>query len=261
MKTSKGRTVTALSDYDRVRYRRQITIPGFGEEAQARLKKATALIAGLGGLGSPLALYLAAVGVGHLQLVDRDTVELSNLNRQVLHWDGDIGRKKARSASDKVAKINPTTHVEAFDLTIDDNNVSEITKDCDIILDATDNFAVRYTLNKTAIARRIPLIHGAVYGYEGRLATIIPGQTACLECIYPHVPPQAVFPVLGTTPGVVALLQATEAIKCLSDVGVLLTDEMLIYDGETMHFEKAPITRSPLCKSCAVIESESHKRE
>lgn len=248
-----------LSEYDRVRYHRQIMIPGFGEEAQARLKEATALVAGLGGLGSPLVLYLAAVGVGHLQLVDRDTVELSNLNRQILHWDGDIGRKKARSASDKVAQINPTTRVEAFDLTIDDDNVAEVTKDCDIILDAMDTFSVRYTLNRAAIARSIPLIHGAVYGYEGRLATIIPGQTACLDCIYPHVPPQTAFPVLGTTPGVIALLQATEAIKYLSGVGVLLSDEMLIYDGETMHFDKVSVTRNPLCKSCASFEREPQK--
>ena len=226
-------------------------IPGFGERAQNRLKEATALIAGLGGLGSPLALYLAAVGVGHLQLVDKDTVELSNLNRQILHWDSDVGRKKARSAVDKVAKINPTTQVEAFDLTIDDNNVCEVTKDCDIILDAMDTFSVRYMLNRAAIDRNIPLIHGAVYGYEGRLATIIPGQSACLNCIYPHVPPQTAFPVLGTTPGVIALLQATEAIKYLARVGALLNDEMLIYDGETMHFEKISPTRNPLCRSCS----------
>ncbi len=245
-----------LSEYDLARYSRQIMLPGFGEEAQTRLKEATALIAGLGGLGSPLVLYLAAVGVGHLQLVDRDTVELSNLNRQILHWDKDIGRKKARSASDKVAKINPTTRVEAFDITIDQNNVAQVTKDCDIILDAMDNFSVRYMLNRAAIARRIPLIHGAVYGYEGRLATIIPGQTACLECLYPHVPPQTAFPVLGTTPGVIALLQATEAIKYLAGVGVLLTDEMLIYDGETMYFDKVSIPRNPLCKSCALPELE-----
>ncbi len=244
-----------LSEYDRERYRRQISLPGFGEESQARLKGTTVLVAGLGGLGSPLTLYLAAVGVGHLQLVDNDTVELSNLNRQVLHWDSDIGRKKARSASDKVAQINPTTRVEAFDLTITDNNVGEITKDCDLILDAMDNFPIRYALNKAAIAHNVPLVHGAIYGYEGRLATVIPGQSACLECIYPHIPPHATFPVLGTTPGVIALLQATEAIKYLAGVGTLLTDNMLIYDGETMHFDRVPVTRNPLCKSCASSES------
>ncbi len=245
-----------LSEYDRARYSRQIMIPGFGEEAQERLKGATALIAGLGGLGSPLVLYLAAAGVGHLQLVDKDAVELSNLNRQILHWDADIGRKKARSASNKVAKINPTTRVEAFDLTIDDHNVLEVTKDCDVILDATDNFSVRFMLNRAEIARRVPLIHGAVYGYEGRLATIVPGQTACLSCIYPNAPPQTAFPVLGTTPGVIALLQATEAIKYLSGVGVLLNDEMLIYDGETMYFDKMALTRDPLCRSCSSFERE-----
>jgi molybdopterin-synthase adenylyltransferase len=239
-----------LSEYDRVRYRRQIMIPGFGEKAQLRLKRATALIAGLGGLGSPLALYLAAAGVGHLKLVDMDNVELSNLNRQILHWDEDVGESKVNSASQKVRRINPTTHVEGLDLMIDDKNVFEVAKNCDVILDAMDNFAVRYLLNAAAIAHRVPLIHGAVYGYEGRLASVVPGKTACLECIYPHAPPRAVFPVLGTTPGVIALLQATEAIKSLTGAGVMLENEMLIYDGETMNFDKVRVSRNPQCTSC-----------
>jgi molybdopterin-synthase adenylyltransferase len=228
-------------------------IPGFGEQAQLRLKSATALIAGLGGLGSPLALYLAAAGVGHLKLVDMDDVELSNLNRQVLHWDKDIGKAKVTSASQKVKKINPTTRVEGFDLAIDDKNVFELTKNCDVILDAMDNFAVRYMLNAAAVVHRVPLIHGAVYGYEGRLASVVPGKTACLECIYPHAPPREVFPVLGTTPGVIALLQATEAIKSLAGTGVVLENEMLIYDGETMSFDKVRVSRNPQCKSCATL--------
>jgi adenylyltransferase/sulfurtransferase len=226
-------------------------IPGFGEKAQLRLKRATVLIAGLGGLGSPLALYLAAAGAGHLKLVDMDNVELSNLNRQVLHWDEDVGESKVNSALQKVQRINPTTHVEGLNLEIDDKNVFELAKNCDVILDAMDNFAVRYLLNAAAIAHRVPLIHGAVYGYEGRLASVVPGKTACLECIYPHAPPRAVFPVLGTTPGVIALLQATEAIKSLTGAGVVLENEMLIYDGEMMNFEKVRISRNPQCTSCA----------
>jgi molybdopterin-synthase adenylyltransferase len=240
-----------LSEYDRVRYRRQIMIPGFGEKAQLRLKRATALIAGLGGLGSPLALYLAAAGVGHLKLVDMDNVELSNLNRQVLHWDEDLGESKVTSATQKVHRVNPTTLVEGLNLAIDDKNVVELAKNCDIILDAMDNFAVRYLLNAAAIAHHVPLIHGAVYGYEGRLASVVPGKTACLECIYPHAPRREVFPVLGTTPGVIALLQATEAIKSLTGVGVVLENEMLIYDGEMMEFDKVRVSRNPQCTSCA----------
>jgi adenylyltransferase/sulfurtransferase len=228
-------------------------IPGFGEKAQLRLKKATALIAGLGGLGSPLALYLAAAGVGHLKLVDMDNVELSNLNRQVLHWDEDIGESKVDSATQKVQRINLTTRVEGFNLAIDEKNVFGLAENCDIILDAMDNFAVRYLLNAAAIAHRVPLIHGAVYGYEGRLASVVPGKTACLECIYPLAPPQGVFPVLGTTPGVIALLQATEAIKSLTGAGVVLENDMLIYDGEMMKFDKVRIARNPRCTSCAGI--------
>jgi molybdopterin/thiamine biosynthesis adenylyltransferase len=226
-------------------------IPGFGEKAQLRLKRATALIAGLGGLGSPLALYLAAAGVGHLKLVDMDNVELSNLNRQILHWDEDVGESKVTSATQKVQRINPTTHVEGHNLTIDDKNVFELAENCDIILDAMDNFAVRYLLNAAAIAHRVPLIHGAVYGYEGRLASVVPGKTACHECIYPNAPRREVFPVLGTTPGVIALLQATEAIKSLTGVGVVLENEMLIYDGEMMEFDKVRVSRNPQCASCA----------
>jgi molybdopterin-synthase adenylyltransferase len=241
----------SLSEYDRVRYHRQIMIPGFGEKAQLRLKRATALIAGLGGLGSPLALYLAAAGVGHLKLVDMDNVELSNLNRQVLHWDEDVGESKVNSATQKVQRINPTTRVEGIDLTIDEKNVLELVEGCDVILDAMDNFSVRYLLNAAAIAHRVPFIHGAVYGYEGRLASVVPGKTACLECIYPHAPPREVSPVLGTTAGVIALLQATEAIKSLTGVGVVLENEMLIYDGEMMNFEKVRISRNPQCTSCA----------
>jgi len=241
----------SLSEYDRVRYHRQIMIPGFGEKAQIRLKRATVLIAGLGGLGSPLALYLAAAGVGHLKLVDMDNVELSNLNRQVLHWDEDVGESKVNSATQKVQRINPTTRVEGIDLTIDEKNVFELVEGCDVILDAMDNFLVRYLLNAAAIAHRVPFIHGAVYGYEGRLASVVPGKTACLECIYPHAPPREVSPVLGTTAGVIALLQATEAIKSLTGVGVVLENEMLIYDGEMMNFEKVRISRNPQCTSCA----------
>jgi molybdopterin-synthase adenylyltransferase len=246
----------SLSEYDRVRYQRQIMIPGFGEPAQLRLKSATALIAGLGGLGSPLALYLAAAGVGHLKLVDMDDVELSNLNRQVLHWDEDVGKSKVASASQKIKKINPTTRVEGFNLTIDDKNVFDLTKDCDVILDAMDNFSARYSLNAAAIFQRVPLIHGAVYGYEGRVASVMPGKTACLECIYPHTPSREIFPVLSTTPGVIALLQATEAIKSLTGTGVLLDNEMLIYDGETMNFDKVRFKHDPQCSACAVLWSE-----
>ena len=247
----------SLSEYDRLRYQRQIMMPGFGEQAQLRLKSATALIAGLGGLGSPLALYLAAAGVGHLKLVDMDDVELSNLNRQVLHWDEDVGKAKVTSALQKVKKINLTTRVEGFNLSIDETNVFDLTKDCDIILDAMDNFAARYTLNTAAILHRVPFIHGAVYGYEGRMACVMPGKTACLECIYPHAPPREVFPVLSTTPGVIGLLQATEAIKLLTGTGVVLENEILIYGGETMSFDKVRVSRNSQCNACAALGPQS----
>jgi len=157
----------SLSEYDRVRYRRQLMIPGFGEKAQLRLKKATALIAGLGGLArlSPCISRLRESGT--LSLLIWTTSSSAILNRQVLHWDEDVGESKVNSAMQKLQRSNPTIHVEGINLTIDDKNVLELAEDCDVILDAMDNFSVRYLLNAAAIAYRVPLIHGAVYGYEG----------------------------------------------------------------------------------------------
>jgi molybdopterin/thiamine biosynthesis adenylyltransferase len=226
-------------------------IPGFGIEGQEKLQRAHVFIAGMGGLGSPIALYLAAAGVGSITLVDMDRVDLSNLNRQILHWDDDVGKQKVRSALEKLRKVNPSVKCEPVNTKINEENVLDLTAKCDVLMDATDNFQARYLLNKAAIQHSIPLIHGAVYGYEGRLVTLFPGRTACLECILPHMPPSTTFPVLGTTPGVIAMLQSTEAIKYITGTGVNLTDEMLLYDGEMMKFDRVKISRNPNCTSCA----------
>lgn len=243
--------MVTLTDYDLIRYGRQIMIPGFGSEGQKKLKMANILIAGMGGLGSPIALYLAAAGVGSITLVDMDRVDLSNLNRQILHWDEDVGKEKVRSALEKLRKVNTSVTFDTVNKKIDEENVLDLTATCDVLMDATDNFQARYLLNKAAIKHRIPLIHGAVYGYEGRLVTLFPGRTACLECIFPHVPPLKIFPVLGTTPGVIAALQSTEAIKYITGTGANLTDEMLIYDGEIMKFDRVRISRNPNCTVCS----------
>jgi molybdopterin-synthase adenylyltransferase len=246
-----------LTDYDLKRYNRQMLIRGFGEEGQKRLKGATAFIAGCGGLGSPIATYLAVAGVGTLVIADMDIVDLSNLNRQILHWDKNVGEDKVKSACEKLVQINPSINVVPFPGRIDENNVLELTKGSDIILDAMDNFETRYLLNRAALHYNIPMIHGSIWGLEGRVTTLVPGKTPCLECIFPKAPPKEVFPVLGSTPGVVGMLQVTEAIKVLTGIGTTLENRLLVYDGEYMEFHEIKIAANPECQACATKNQDA----
>lgn len=239
-----------LTTEERKRYDRQIMIRGIGEEGQKKLKGARVVIAGSGGLGSPASIYLAAAGVGTIRIVDHDKVELSNLNRQVLHWDKDIGRNKVDSAADKLRQLNPYVTIEAVRETISEGNISQLVAGFDLIVDAMDNLPTRYLLNKAAIDNSIPLIHGAVYGFEGRVMTIIPGKTACLRCVYRGLIPEEKFPVIGVTPAVIACIQATEVIKYIVGVGKLLTNRLLVYDGLNMKFTELTVKRDPNCEHC-----------
>jgi adenylyltransferase/sulfurtransferase len=233
------------------RYERQIKIFGFGEEGQEKLKKARVFIAGAGGLGSPIAIYLAAAGIGTIRIADKDTIELSNLNRQVLHWDKDIGGKKVDSAAEKLRKLNPGVKIETTGETITDANASWLVGDADLIVDAMDNLPTRYLLNLTAIRKGIPFFHGAVYGFEGRAMTIIPGKTACLNCLYHGAAvPREKFPVIGVTPAVIGCIQATEVIKYITGLGELLTDKLLNYDALRMKFTEFNVKRDPNCEQC-----------
>lgn len=242
-----------LTDYDLKRYHRQILIRGFGETGQQKLKDSTVFIAGAGGLGSPVATYLAVAGVGHLVIADMDVVDLSNLNRQILHWDENVEQYKVRSAEGKLSAMNPSIRITPLQVRIDKNNVISLTKGADLIIDAMDNYPTRYLLNHAAIAHDIPFIHASVWGLEGRITTIIPGKTPCLECLVPEAPPREVFPVLGATPGVIGTLQVTEAIKILTGVGRPLTNRMLIYDGEYLEFHEVAVERVPGCSACSKI--------
>lgn len=240
-----------LTERELQRYDRQMMIYGFGEEGQEKLKKAKVFIAGAGGLGSPAAIYLAVAGVGTIRIADHDTVELSNLNRQVLHRDENIGQEKASSASGKLKKLNPDVKIETTSQTITESNASELVADSDLIVDAMDNLPTRYLLNKTAIEKRIPFFHGAVYGFEGRALTVIPGKSACLNCLYHSVAvPKAKFPVIGVTPAVIGCIQATEVIKYITGQGELLTGRLLNYDALTMKFTEFQINRDPDCAHC-----------
>ena len=232
------------------RYERQIIIEKFGEEGQEKLKRAKVFIAGAGGLGSATSIYLMAAGVGMMRIVDHDRVELSNLNRQILHWDEDIGKWKVDSALEKLKRLNKGVEIEATKATITEANVSQLVADFDLIVDAMDNLPTRYVVNKAALERNIPLFHGAVYGFEGRAMTIIPGKTACLRCLYRGVFPQEKFPVIGVTPAVIGCIQATEVIKYIVGIGELLTNRLLIFDGLDMKFKEFKVKKDPSCEHC-----------
>jgi molybdopterin/thiamine biosynthesis adenylyltransferase len=229
------------------RYSRQIPI--LGEEGQEKIREARVLIAGAGGLGSVIALYLAAAGVGFIRLVDHDRVETSNLNRQILHWTEDVNRPKTASAQEKLQALNPHIGLEIRSGSIDEGSVSALAGDVHLIVDAMDNFPTRYLLNRAAVARRIPFFHGAVRGFYGQAATILPGKTACLRCIFPSGPPAETFPIVGATCGVIGSIQATEVIKYLSGKGSLLT-KLLFWDGLRGEMDGIDIFRNPDCSDC-----------
>jgi adenylyltransferase/sulfurtransferase len=239
-----------LTEYDQKRYNRQMMIKGFGEEGQKKLKNTRVFVAGVGGLGSPVSTYLAVAGFGHITIADLDVVDLSNLNRQILHWDKDVGNVKVKSGFEKLTQINPSIEVETFHGRIDESNIYDLTKGHDIIIDAMDNFPTRYLLNRAALKHKIPLIHASVWGLEGRLTTIIPGKTPCFECIFPNAPPKEVFPILGATPGVLGTLQVTEAVKVILGIGKPVTNRLLIYDGEYMEFHEIEVKKNPKCPAC-----------
>jgi len=245
-----------LTTEERERYDRQIMIRGIGEEGQEKLKQAKVVVAGSGGLGSPASIYLAAAGVGTIRMIDHDRVELSNLNRQILHWDKDIGRNKVDSAAEKLSQLNRSVKIEAVEETIDEVNISRLVAGFDLIVDAMDNLPTRYLLNKAAIDNHIPFIHGAVYGLEGRVMTIIPGKTACLRCVYRGLIPEEKFPVIGVTPAVIGCIQATEVIKYIVGIGKLLTDRLLVYDGLNMKFTELVVKRDPNCEHCGHLKGK-----
>jgi molybdopterin/thiamine biosynthesis adenylyltransferase len=237
-----------IDDGDLDRYDRQIRL--FGAEGQEKLKRAKVFIAGAGGLGSPISIYLAAAGIGKIVLVDKDVVELSNLNRQILHWERDVGSRKALSALEKLQKMNSDIIVEAAAEILDEENVLHLVGDADLIIDAMDNFPSRYLLNKAALDRKMPFIHGAIHGFHGQATTVLPGRTACLRCIFPEAPPPETFPVVGVTPGIIGLIQATEAIKYITGLGDLLAGKLLIWDGIRPSLETIDVERDPRCRDC-----------
>nr|WP_319538365.1 HesA/MoeB/ThiF family protein [uncultured Methanospirillum sp.] len=230
------------------RYTRQL--PLFGKEGQIKLADATVFIAGAGGLGSPVATYLAVAGVGELIIADDDLVQESNLNRQFLHVNRNIGMKKVYSAAETLSALNPDITLTAIPERITPETIKGMTKDADILVDATDNFATRYLLNEASLDAEIPLVHGAVEGFSGQMTTVIPGETPCLECLFPHPPPERETPVIGATAGVIGSLQAMEVIKYITGSGRLLAGRLLIWDGLSGRTEYLSLSPRQDCNVC-----------
>jgi len=246
----------AISPEELGRYSRQMMLSGWDEEGQRRLRKAEVFVAGAGGLGSPVTMYLAAAGVGTLYVMDCDTPDFSNLNRQLLHSEEDVGKtNKAISAKMTLGKINPYVRVIAIPRRLTRDNASELVPPgVDVIVDCLDNFDARYTLNRVSVERGIPLVHASIWGWSGRITVFAPPKTACLRCLYEEGPPPGgVFPVVGVVPGVLGVMQAAETLKYIVG-GPLLTNRYLILDLEQGEFYEVPIRKDPKCPICGPLQ-------
>ena len=234
------------------RYARQLVIKDWGEATQEKLKEATIAIIGVGGLGSLTSLYATAAGIGKIKIVDHDTVDLTNLNRQIIHSTPDIKKTKVESAKEKLQALNPEVEIEPHDVFLDENNIIDIIKDCNLVLDCLDNFSTRFLLNKTCVDLEIPYVHAACYAFEGRVLTIVPKKGPCLQCFYPNVPAEMkVIPVVGAAVGIIASLEITEAIKLITGIGKPLIGRLLIVDGENMSFDIIIVKNHPNCPVCS----------
>ncbi|GAC1671516.1 MAG: molybdopterin-synthase adenylyltransferase MoeB [Candidatus Limnocylindrales bacterium] len=246
-----------LSPEQKQRYSRHLLIPEVGSAGQARLLGSKALFIGAGGLGSPAALYLAAAGVGTIGIVDFDVVDLSNLQRQILHTNDRIGERKVESARKTINALNPDVNVIPHEEMLVAENVDRIITGYDVIIDGTDTFETRYLLNDAAVAKNIPVIHASVFRFEGQLTTFIPYEGPCYRCLYPTPPPPELAPgcsvagVLGVVPGIMGMLQANEAIKVLLGIGDTLSGRLLLFDALDTTFTELKLRRDPNCPVCS----------
>jgi len=245
-----------LSTAEMERYARHLTLPQIGVAGQRRLKQGRVLLIGAGGLGSPAALYLAAAGVGTLGLIDHDAVDVSNLQRQVLHGTGSVGRAKVDSARERLADLNPHVRVETYTERLTAENALELVREYDVVLDGTDNFTTRYLANDACVLAGKPNVHGAIYRFEGQNSVFWAGHGPCYRCLFPEPPPAGSVPscaeggVLGVLPGIVGAIQATEAIKLLVGVGEPLVGRLLLFDALRLSFRELKLARDPGCPVC-----------
>ncbi len=237
------------------RYSRQIVLPLVGGRGQKKLRQAKVLVIGAGGLGSPAGLYLAAAGVGRLGLVDSDVVDLSNLQRQILHRTRDRGRPKTASAADTIGALNPDVEVVQHPLRLTSENIMEVIAGYELVLDGSDNFATRYLVNDACVLAGKPNIHGSLFHFEGQVTVFLPGK-GCYRCLYPTPPPPGSVPscqeagVMGVVAGVIGLLQATEALKLILGIGRPLAGYLLAYDALQAEFTRLRLQRNPACPVC-----------
>lgn len=246
-----------LSESEFHRYARHLILDEVGEEGQARLLEARVLILGAGGLGAPVSMYLAAAGVGTLLLVDDDTVDLTNLQRQIVHATDAVGRPKVDSAVETLSRINPGIRLETRRARLTEDNAAELIAGCDAVVDGSDNFATRYALNDACLAAGVPLVAGALSRFEGQLTTIVPGDgRPCYRCLFPETPDPSLTPrceeagILGAVAGVIGTLQAVETLKLLLGLGEPMTGRLLLYDALSASMQEVRYKRRPGCPSC-----------
>lgn len=246
-----------LSNEEIRRYSRHLIIPEFGTEGQKRLKSASVLLVGAGGLGSPMAMYLAAAGIGRLGIIDFDVVDESNLQRQILHGTDDVGRTKLESARDSIHNLNPHVQVDLHPVHLTSQNALDILKDYDVVADGTDNFPTRYLVNDACILLGIPNVYASIFRFEGQASVFGMPDGPCYRCLYPEPPPPGLVPscaeggVLGVLPGLVGTIQATEVIKVLTGIGEPLIGRLLLIDAATMQFRTLKIRKNPDCPICS----------
>jgi adenylyltransferase/sulfurtransferase len=249
-------TAPELTNQEVQRYSRHLILPEVGMDGQRRLKAGRVLCVGAGGLGSPAALYLAAAGVGTIGIIDFDAVDVSNLQRQILHGTPDVGRSKLQSAKDRLTALNPEVRVESYETALTSKNALEIFRDFDVILDGTDNFATRYLVNDACVLLGKPNAYGSIFRFEGQASVFATEGGPCYRCLYPEPPPPGLVPscaeggVLGVLPGVIGTIQATEAIKLLLGAGQTLVGRLLLYDAWGMRFRELKLRREPTCPVC-----------
>ncbi len=246
----------SLSKEEILRYSRHLIMPEVGMEGQLKLKQASVLLVGAGGLGAPLGLYLAAAGIGRIGLVDFDVVDYTNLQRQVIHGTKDVGRRKLDSAADSMQDINPYVQIDKYELALTSENALDILKNYDIVIDGTDNFPTRYLVNDACVLLKKPNVYGSIFRFEGQATVFAYEGGPCYRCLYPEPPPPGLVPscaeggVLGILPGAIGIIQATEAVKIILGIGEPLVGRLMLYDALNMKFRELKLRRNPECPVC-----------